>query len=177
MIGRLDVPKRILECSSVVLDSAYELTGRRLKVLRRSAALLYDLSQWGQEPQEGSDCEAPTGGEEQSVDVAQREEASAGASEEAPAVEVDASTLNGKSHQAAEQRAEEEKITLTPAIPVAVEEAAFPIEEYDTLNVKKVERALVGLGLKELEQVMLYEKANKNRKTVIRAVQTRVDRG
>lgn len=45
-----------------------------------------------------------------------------------------------------------------------------PIADYDELNVKQVNQALEGLSTYELEKVRSYEAANKDRVTVLRAV-------
>ena len=45
-----------------------------------------------------------------------------------------------------------------------------PIEGYDDLNVQEVSQALEGLNAYELEKVRRYEEANKDRVTVIRAI-------
>ncbi len=45
-----------------------------------------------------------------------------------------------------------------------------PIADYDDLNVKQVSEALEGLNEYELEKVRRYEVANKDRVTVLRAI-------
>lgn len=45
-----------------------------------------------------------------------------------------------------------------------------PIADYDELNVKQVAEALEGLSVYDLEKVKRYEKANKDRVTVMREV-------
>jgi hypothetical protein len=45
-----------------------------------------------------------------------------------------------------------------------------PIADYDELNVKQVREALEGLSIYELDKVRRYEKANKDRVTVLRDV-------
>ena len=46
-----------------------------------------------------------------------------------------------------------------------------PIDNYDELNVGQVQDALEGLSAYELEKVRTYEKANKDRVTVLREVE------
>ncbi len=50
-----------------------------------------------------------------------------------------------------------------------------PIANYDELNVKQVGEALEGLSVYDLEKVKRYEKANKDRVTVLRQVDRLVD--
>lgn len=50
-----------------------------------------------------------------------------------------------------------------------------PIADYDELNVKQVNEALEGLTAYELEKVRAYETAHKNRVTVLREVERRLD--
>ena len=58
------------------------------------------------------------------------------------------------------------------ALHRAGEEAQKPgIEDYDSLNVKKVVASLEGLSRYELEKVQNYEKENKERVTVLREVE------
>ena len=47
----------------------------------------------------------------------------------------------------------------------------LPIEGYDALNAKQVLASLDGLSHVERDQVLAYERANKNRKTVLRALE------
>ena len=51
-----------------------------------------------------------------------------------------------------------------------------PIEGYDDMNVKQVDDAVRGLGPVALARVARHERANKNRKTVFRAVTREQDR-
>jgi hypothetical protein len=46
----------------------------------------------------------------------------------------------------------------------------MPVADYEALNVKKVAEAIEGLSLIDLERVVRYERANKDRKTVYRHV-------
>lgn len=51
-----------------------------------------------------------------------------------------------------------------------------PIDGYDDMNVKQVDDAVRGLGAVALERVGRHERANKNRKTVLRALTRELDR-
>lgn len=51
-----------------------------------------------------------------------------------------------------------------------------PIDGYDAMNVKQVDDAVRGLGPLELARVERHERANKNRKTVFRAVERERER-
>lgn len=51
-----------------------------------------------------------------------------------------------------------------------------PIEGYDDLNVRQIDDAVRGLGPVALARVARHERANKNRKTVFRAVTREQDR-
>lgn len=58
------------------------------------------------------------------------------------------------------------------ALHRASEKAQKPgIEDYDALNVSKVTASLEGLSRYELEKVLAYERANKDRVTVVREVE------
>ncbi|CAN5608113.1 hypothetical protein BH24ACT21_BH24ACT21_12290 [soil metagenome] len=48
-----------------------------------------------------------------------------------------------------------------------ITEGGFPIAGYDELNVEEVGKAIDNLSAQELQEVREYEKANKNRETVI----------
>jgi len=48
------------------------------------------------------------------------------------------------------------------------EDEAFPIEDYDSLNVSEVVEALQDLYAEDVEVVRAYEAAHKGRKTVLR---------
>ncbi len=52
----------------------------------------------------------------------------------------------------------------------------LPIESYDELNVKRVSEAIVGLSVVDLERVERYERANKARKTVFKALEKERER-
>jgi hypothetical protein len=47
---------------------------------------------------------------------------------------------------------------------------SLPVEDYETLNVKQVLKALTGLTRVDLLKVEKFELANKNRKTVLKAI-------
>jgi hypothetical protein len=51
----------------------------------------------------------------------------------------------------------------------------FPITGYDDLTVAEVAAELDGMTAAELRQVREYEKANANRKTVLAAIERRLD--
>lgn len=52
-------------------------------------------------------------------------------------------------------------------VETEVTEGGFPIAGYDELNVEEVGKSLDSLSAQELQEVREYEKANKNRETVI----------
>ena len=52
-------------------------------------------------------------------------------------------------------------------VETEVTEGGFPISGYDDLNVEEVGKSLDNLSAQELREVRQYEKANKNRETVI----------
>ena len=64
--------------------------------------------------------------------------------------------------------------TVAPAAEKAEPELAFPIENYDKLNVEDVKKALEGLEAKALELVKTYEAEHKNRKTVLEAIDAKL---
>ena len=49
------------------------------------------------------------------------------------------------------------------------------IENYDELNAKKASKQAKSLGLKELLRIRYYEEANKNRKTVLKAIDAKIE--
>ena len=49
------------------------------------------------------------------------------------------------------------------------------IEDYDSLNVKQATQRLDELGDAEVEQIRRYEEANKNRSTLLRHVDERLE--
>ena len=51
---------------------------------------------------------------------------------------------------------------------------SLPVDDYATLNVKQVGKALTGLSRVELLRVEKYELANKNRKTVLKAIKEKL---
>ena len=51
-----------------------------------------------------------------------------------------------------------------------------PVEGYEDMNVRQVDEAVRGLGAVALERVGRHERANKNRKTVFRALTRELDR-
>lgn len=55
-----------------------------------------------------------------------------------------------------------------------VTEGGFPIASYDELNVEEVGKNLDNLSAQELREVREYEKANKNRETVIGQIDRRL---
>jgi hypothetical protein len=55
------------------------------------------------------------------------------------------------------------------------EEGGFPIEDYDDLTAAQIVSQLGGLELPELRRVRDYERRNANRKTVLAAVEQKLD--
>ena len=53
----------------------------------------------------------------------------------------------------------------------SLERIVMPIDGYDALNAKQVLSELLELDDAERQQVLAYERANKNRKTVLRALE------
>ena len=176
--------KRALGCSGVVLDTLYEVTGRRVELLRLGAEMLYDLSRLGQPATRGDEAqdapeEVAEAKEQPSPSEAKAEDPAAAQPEAEPADDAASEHLNGAAHpqmeEAAEVTSEQEEATAEPetveledteeVAAATDDEAEFPIEGYDALNVRKV----------ELEMVMAYEQAHKGRKTVVRAVERRLD--
>ena len=49
------------------------------------------------------------------------------------------------------------------------------IENYDSLNAKKAAKQAKSLGLKELLRIRYYEEGTKNRKTVLKAIDARLE--
>lgn len=192
--------KRVLGCSGVVLDTLYEVTGRRAPFLRLGAEMFYDLSRLGQ-PKEGSAAKASSSVQDTTAEehVASNAPSSssrpegAAATAEQPKQTVNPKSLNGTpvngvakgkakaaaiaSHEEPEAQAVDaaaEPSTEEEEGSSAASETAFPIDDYDSLNVKMVEEALDELDAEQLEQVMAYEQANKGRKTVVRALERKM---
>jgi hypothetical protein len=55
------------------------------------------------------------------------------------------------------------------------EDGGFPIEDYDDLTAAQIVSQLGGLELPELRRVRDYERRNANRKTVLAAVEQKLD--
>lgn len=53
--------------------------------------------------------------------------------------------------------------------------ATLPIESFDTLSVKKATAQLDGLDYDDLRTLKAYEEANKNRKTLVRELDKRIE--
>jgi hypothetical protein len=142
------VGKAILSGTSTVFDIVYELSGRRAGTLHKGAAFLYDLAQ------DGGDRSGGDGN---------------GAPHKASEVVKKAAEPVKRAAEAVKKAAEPVKKAVEPA--QAAPSPALPIKGYDELNVKAVESALEALSADELAQVRQYETANKNRKTVLRAIE------
>jgi hypothetical protein len=54
---------------------------------------------------------------------------------------------------------------------------SFPISGYDDLNVSEVQSRLDGLTAAQLRKVRDHERRNANRKTVLRAIESRLEPG
>ena len=57
------------------------------------------------------------------------------------------------------------------------QESSLPIEDYNSLNVREVSERLDELGLEEIERLRSYEAANKNRITLLRHFDARIEAG
>jgi hypothetical protein len=56
-------------------------------------------------------------------------------------------------------------------------EGDLPLADYDSLNVRKVSERLAELSVEEVEQLRRYEAANKNRSTLLRRFDDRIEAG
>lgn len=157
------VRSAVLAGTSTAFDILYELSGRRLDLLQRSAAWLYeraegdhpDLEPFQQAAAPQAPAPAPKPPAPEPVAAAPAAEPATEPATE-PAAEPDA-------EPAAEAAPE-------PAQAAASEPEPFPIPGYDDLNVKVIVEALEALSPEALEAVRAYEAANKKRVTIDRAI-------
>jgi hypothetical protein len=56
-------------------------------------------------------------------------------------------------------------------------EGVLPLADYDSLNVREVSENLAELSVEEVEQLRRYEAANKNRSTLLRRFEDRIEAG
>ena len=57
------------------------------------------------------------------------------------------------------------------------EDGGLPLEDYDSLNVRQVSEQLDGLSVEEIRQLRDHEAENKNRQTLIKRFDARIDAG
>ena len=57
------------------------------------------------------------------------------------------------------------------------QESSLPIEDYNSMNVREVSERLDELGVEEIERLRSYEAANKNRITLLRRFDARLEAG
>lgn len=57
------------------------------------------------------------------------------------------------------------------------QESSLPIKDYNSLNVREVSERLDELGVEEIERLRSYEAANKNRITLLRRFDARIEAG
>ena len=94
--------------------------------------------------------------------------------------------VEGSTAAVEEAPGEDTSTTTTPEEPqaettTALEESSadaeeeLPIEEYDSLNVEQISQRLEELSDEQLEQLRRYEAANKNRSTLLRRLDERLE--
>jgi hypothetical protein len=191
------IAKTAVSGTSAVLDIAYELSGRRVDVLHQGAAFLYDISRTSKpepfRPANTAPAEVITPTPAPSEPEAAPAEAAAPVEVEAtPAPEpaltqsevtlapVEAEAPAAEAAPVEAEIADTEVVEVsTPSEPEVAEPAAkpeppakpaFPIENYDKLNVRQVQAALDGLDEDALTLVRDYERKHKRRKTILRAI-------
>lgn len=155
------VRSAVLAGTSTAFDILYELSGRRLDLLQRSAAWLYERAE-GDHPdlEPFQQAAAPQAPAPAPKPPAPEPVAAAPAAEPAtePATEPDAEPDAEAAPEPAQAAASEP------------EPEPFPIPGYDDLNVKVIVEALEALSPEALEAVRAYEAANKKRVTIDRAI-------
>lgn len=148
-----------------VLEWAFATTGQRSDVLRRSKEYISDRLR------ELEDAWLEEGEDEEPIEVEAIEQPIE------PSVEE---TIEETIEPVVEAKIEQPPIEDQPVqaeIDVKVEEPpveeaiAVPIENYDTFNVKQILACLRDLNEEKLEIIKAYEIANKNRKSIISAIE------
>ncbi len=142
-----EVPERLKEVPDRIREAPERITARRQEVGRRVRGRLSNLRDES---------------EERAWDLERR------ALEAAEDLLEKAADLPGMGRVApsAEKKVQERLQSITQP----------PIDDYDALNVKRICAALRGMQHVDLAKVSRYEEAHKNRKTVLRGVESEIKR-
>ena len=77
--------------------------------------------------------------------------------------------------QAAERGTRETQRTATEAPPESQEGAKLPLEDYDSLTVEQISERLDDLSVEQIRQLRAYEAENRNRSTLLRRLDERIE--
>jgi hypothetical protein len=73
------------------------------------------------------------------------------------------------------ERSTEEAEGSTGATPEGRADGSLPLEDYESLNVNAISERLDGLSVEEVERLRDYEVRNKNRRTLMRRLNARIE--
>jgi hypothetical protein len=73
------------------------------------------------------------------------------------------------------ERSTEEAERSTGATPEGRADGSLPLENYESLNVNAISERLDGLSVEEVERLRDYEVRNKNRRTLMRRLNARIE--
>jgi len=188
------VRNTVLAGSSTALDVLYELTGRRVRVLQKGAAFLYDLSvheeevapvSWSPDLQAADDApakaaapaaaEAPEPAAAEAPEPVVAEPAEPAELEAAPATPAPEVAVAPLAETAADPPAQETPALAEAPVPEPALREDLPIEGYDEMTVNQVIHALDGLDRDALLAVQAHEAGHKKRVTIDRAIRKLLD--
>lgn len=145
-----------------VLEWAFATTGQRSDVLRRSRDYISDrLREIEDNLLDESDDDEP-------IEVEAAEQPAASSIEEEP---IEPSVEAKIEEPPVEKEPIQAEIDVEVEQPPVVETPKLPVDNYDTFNVKQILACLTDLNQAELEIVKAYETTNKNRKSIITAIE------